>query len=60
MEGESTFISCLAWIHKGYAAKVPKEIELTEEEINEMKNDPMVAEGYPISQLASANNKDKQ
>lgn len=29
----ATYISCLAWIHKGYAAKVPKEIELTEEEV---------------------------
>ncbi len=41
----ATYISCLAWIQKGYAAKVPKEIELTEQEVSELKNDPMVEEG---------------
>jgi hypothetical protein len=24
MEETETYISCLAWIHKGYAAKVPR------------------------------------
>jgi hypothetical protein len=44
MESES-YVSCLAWIHKGFAANIPKEIELTEKEVQEMKEDPMVAEG---------------
>jgi hypothetical protein len=44
MESES-YVSCLAWIHKGYAAKVPKEYELTEQEVEDMKADPMVEEG---------------
>ncbi len=52
MESE-TYISCLAWVHKGYAAHVPKEIELTEQEINDMRSDPMVAEGYPHRHAAS-------
>jgi len=42
MESES-YVSCLAWIHKGFAANVPREIELTEQEVQEMREDPMVA-----------------
>lgn len=44
MESE-TYISCLSWVQKGYAARVPREIELTEQEMAEIKADPMVAEG---------------
>lgn len=32
MENE-TFISCVAWIHRGFAAKVPLEAEIPAEDI---------------------------
>ena len=44
MESDS-YVSCLAWVQKGFAVRVPREIELTEQEIKEMKEDPMVEEG---------------
>ena len=43
METE-TYISSVAWVHRGYAAQVPREIELTEEEMADLKQYPMVAE----------------
>ena len=49
----ASYVSCLAWIHKGYAAHVPKEIELSEQEVMEMKADPMVQEKYLISYAVS-------
>lgn len=39
-----TFISSLAWIHRGFAASVPLEYNMDEEEVQEIKNDPMVSE----------------
>lgn len=42
MEDEITYVSTLAWISRGFAKAVPKQIELTEEEVNEMKSHPAV------------------
>lgn len=39
-----TYISSLAWIHRGFAAKVPLEIGMNEEEVQELKADPMISE----------------
>ena len=41
MESDS-YISCLSWVSRGFAAHVPREVELSENEIAEMKADPMV------------------
>ena len=50
MESE-TYVSCLAWIQKGFAARVPREVELTKQEMEEMREDPMVQEGYVQSHV---------
>ena len=42
-----TFISSVAWIHRGYAARVPLECEADAEDIQDLKRDPMIAEEYP-------------
>lgn len=34
----------MAWIHRGFASKVPLEVEIPAEEIEQMKQDPMVVE----------------
>ncbi|KAM3138279.1 hypothetical protein pb186bvf_009555 [Paramecium bursaria] len=36
----NNFISCLAWVSRGYALKIPKEHELEDSEIEQMKQDP--------------------
>lgn len=43
MENE-TFISCLSWIQRGFASKVPIEAHIDEQEIEEMRNNEMIAE----------------
>jgi periodic tryptophan protein 1 len=40
---DSNLISAIAWVSKGYALRVPKEYEFDEEEIQEMKKDPLVS-----------------
>lgn len=37
-----TYVSALAWVSRGFAKAIPKQVEMTEEEINEMKNLPSV------------------
>lgn len=39
-----TFISSVAWIHRGFAAHVPVECEEDPEDIDNLRKDPMVAE----------------
>ena len=36
---DNAIISSLIWVPRGYAKKSPKEYDLTEEQIQEMKND---------------------
>ena len=35
-------ITSLAWIKKGYARSMPKEFDLEELDLEELKNDPLV------------------
>ncbi|EGR31949.1 hypothetical protein IMG5_099770 [Ichthyophthirius multifiliis] len=39
---DQNVVSSLIWIKKGFAKKNPKEFELNEEQIKQMKNDPLV------------------
>jgi hypothetical protein len=40
---ESNLISSIAWISKGFAKKVPKDYDFDEEDIKEMKLDPLAS-----------------
>ena len=48
-----TYVSALAWVSRGFAKAVPKQVEMTEEEINAMKDIPVVKKKYPSSYVAS-------
>jgi len=43
---ESVFVSAVAWVSKGFARRVPKQIEFTEEQMEELRNDPLVRKQY--------------
>lgn len=39
---DSNVVSSLVWVKRGFAKANPKEYEIDEEDINEMKNEPLV------------------
>lgn len=41
---EKTMITSLAWVAKGFAKAMPREYDINQEEVEEMKNDPMIQE----------------
>ena len=41
---EKTMITSLAWISKGFAKTLPNEYDIKQQDIEEMKNDPMIQE----------------
>ena len=40
---DSNLISAIAWVSRGYALRVPKEYEMDDQDIAEMKHDPLVS-----------------
>lgn len=43
---EKTMITSLAWVSKGYARAMPLEYDIGEQEVEEMKNDPIIQEEF--------------
>ena len=41
---EKTMITSLAWVAKGFAKAMPREYDINQAEVEEMKNDPMIQE----------------
>lgn len=39
---DSNVVSSLVWVKKGFAKANPKEFEIDEEDINQMRNEPLV------------------
>jgi hypothetical protein len=35
-------VSTVAWVSKGFARRIPKQLEFTEDQIEEMRQDPLV------------------
>ena len=46
MSSDISLVTCIAWVKKGYAKRIPKEYELDEEEIELMKQDPTIQKKY--------------
>jgi len=54
---DSNVVSSLVWIKKGFAKANPKEYELNEIDVEEMKKDPLVKRKYNKNKMKSWENK---
>ena len=44
---EKTMITSMAWVAKGFAKPMPNEYDIKLQDVEEMKNDPMIQEEFP-------------
>ena len=52
MEDEFTYVSALAWVSRGFAKAVPKQVEMTLEEADQIKSLPAVKNKYSVAHAA--------
>jgi len=43
---EKTMITSLAWVAKGFAKSIPLEYDINQQDVEEMKNDPIIQEEF--------------
>lgn len=43
---EKTMITCLTWVGKGFAKMMPVEYDIKQQDVEEMKNDPIIQEEF--------------